>query len=130
MIELKSTAICTKKCFICFNKSPSKKMMKHAFYFALKVLFLLETCKFLSWYFGHIGKTNLIRKIWLISKLMTSQPGQQTIAIHIFPNISQSKWNQTMKFGQLIEYNKRKTFFQISCKGWCRKTSPRPLFFI
>ena len=57
MIELKSTVICTKKCFICFNKSPSKKIMKHTFYFTLKVLFLLETCKFLSWYFGHIGKT-------------------------------------------------------------------------
>ena len=36
---------------------------------------------------------------------MASQPGLQTIAIHIF-NISQSKSNQTMKFGQLIEYNR------------------------
>ena len=43
---------------------------------------------------------------------MTSQPGLQTIAIHILPNISQSKGNQTMKFGQLIEYNKRNNFFQ------------------
>ena len=33
-----------------------------------------------------------------------SQPGLQTIAIHTLPNISQSKGNQTMKFGQ-IEYN-------------------------
>ena len=38
---------------------------------------------------------------------MTSQPGLQTIAIHILLNISQSKRNQTMKVGQLIEYNKR-----------------------
>ena len=37
---------------------------------------------------------------------MTSQPGLQTIAIHILPNISQPKGNQTMKFGQLIKYNK------------------------
>ena len=36
---------------------------------------------------------------------MTSQPGQQTIAIHILPNITRSKGNQEMKFGQLIEYN-------------------------
>ena len=43
---------------------------------------------------------------------MMSQPGLQTIAIHIFPNISQSKGNQTMKFGQLIEYNKKKIFFK------------------
>ena len=40
---------------------------------------------------------------------MTSQAGLQTIAIHILPNISQSKGNQTMKC-QLIEYNKRNIF--------------------
>ena len=35
---------------------------------------------------------------------MTSQPGKQTITIHILPNISGSKANQTIKFGQLIEH--------------------------
>ena len=34
--------------------------------------------------------------------------------IHILPNISQSKGNQTMKIGQLIEYNKRNIFLQKS----------------
>ena len=43
---------------------------------------------------------------------MASQPGLQTIAIHILLNISQSKGNQTMKFGQLIEYNKRNILLQ------------------
>ena len=37
---------------------------------------------------------------------MTSQPGLQTIGILLMSNISQSKGKQTMKFGQLIEYNK------------------------
>ena len=41
---------------------------------------------------------------------MFSQPGLQAIAIHILPNISQSKENQTVKFGQLTEYNKRNIF--------------------
>ena len=41
---------------------------------------------------------------------MTSQPGLQRIAIHILHNISQCKGNQTMKFGQLIDYNKRNIF--------------------
>ena len=41
---------------------------------------------------------------------MVSQPGKQTIAIHIWSNISRSKGNQTMKFGQLIEYNRKKYF--------------------
>ena len=34
------------------------------------------------------------------------------IAIHILPSISESKDSQTMKLGQLIEYNKRGTFFK------------------
>ena len=68
---------------------------------------------------------------------MTSQPGKQTIAIHILPSISKSKINQIMKFGQLIhgtiiriivriivpwliEYNIRKNFLEKSytkCSG-------------
>ena len=43
---------------------------------------------------------------------MTSQPGLQTIAIHILLNISQIKDNQAMKLGQLIEYCKRNIFLQ------------------
>ena len=50
-------------------------------------------------------KNGLIRKLWLVSKFMTSQNEQQIIKIHLLPNISRSKGNQTMKFGQLIEYN-------------------------
>ena len=34
--------------------------------------------------------------------------GQQTITIQILLNISRSNGNQTMKFGQLIEYNMTK----------------------
>ena len=36
---------------------------------------------------------------------MTSQPGKQTAAIHLLPNILRRKGNQTMKFGQLVEHN-------------------------
>ena len=46
---------------------------------------------------------------------MTSQPGLQTIAIHILPNISQSKGNQTIKFGQLIKHNKKNIFLPKLC---------------
>ena len=42
---------------------------------------------------------------------MTSQPGQQTITIHILLNISASIGNQKMKLVQLIECNKKKFFF-------------------
>ena len=43
---------------------------------------------------------------------MTSQPGLQKITIHILPNILQSNHNQTVKFGQLIECNKKSIFLR------------------
>ena len=51
-----------------------------------------------------------MRKLRLISKFMTSQPVSQAIAKDILHNISRSK-NQTMKFGQVIEYNERNKYF-------------------
>ena len=76
--------------------------------------------------FGHVGKTVWLEKIRLTSKFMTSQPGLQPIAIHILPIISQSKGNQTMKFGQLIEY----VFLQKLCQKRGRETSSRPHYFL
>ena len=58
-------------------------MMNNAFYFILTALFVLKIFKFWS-----CKKNGLIRKIRLTSKFMKSQPGLQTIAIHILPNIS------------------------------------------
>ena len=57
---------------------------------------------------------------------MMSKLGNQTAAIHAFPNIFRSKGNQTMKFGQLIEYNMRNTFLEklyTKCGG---ETIPKP----
>ena len=59
---------------------------------------------------------------------MTSQPGWQTIAIDILPNISRSNDNQAMKFGQLIEYNEINIFLQKLYRKWGRETSPKPIF--
>ena len=58
---------------------------------------------------------------------MTSQPGLQAIAVHILPNTSQSKGNQAIKFGQLMEYNKGNIFFQKLCGKWGREISSRSL---
>ena len=62
--------------------------------------------------FWECRENGLIRKIRLTSKFMTSQPGLETVAIHILHYISQSKSNKTMKFDQLIEYNKKNIFLQ------------------
>ena len=57
---------------------------------------------------------------------MTSQPGYQKIVTHMLPNISRSKGNQTMKFGQLIDYDMRNTFLEKSHTKCGGETSPRP----
>ena len=57
---------------------------------------------------------------------MTSQRGQQTIAIHILLNISRSKSNQAMKFGQLIEYNVRSMFVKNHTQNALGRLFPDP----
>ena len=60
---------------------------------------------------------------------MKSQPGLQTVAIHILPNISQSKDNQMMKFDQLIEYDRRDHFFKNYAENEAKILVP-DIFFI
>ena len=71
-------------------------------------------------------RNGLIKKVRLISNFMTSQPGKQTIIIHILSNIWRSKGNKTMKFGQLIECNTRNIFLEKSFTKCDGETSPRP----
>ena len=60
-------------------------------------------------------RNNLIRKISLISKFMTSQHGKQKNTIQILPIMSESTGNQTKEFGQLIQYKHRIETFAVSC---------------
>ena len=71
-------------------------------------------------------KNCLIKKIWLTSKFIMSQPGKQTIAIHILNNISRSKNNQVMEFGQLVECNTRNIFLEKSYTKCGRELIPNP----
>ena len=93
------------------------KMMKNASYFTLKALFILKIFKFCP-NFLVIWQNGLIRKISLVSKFVSSQPGLQTIWLHIFTNISRSKSNQELKFGQLIEYNMQNIFPENQNQNW------------
>ena len=45
---------------------------------------------------------------------------------HIWTNIPGSKGNQTMKFGQLIEYNMIDIFIELSYTKHGGETIPRP----
>ena len=101
--------------------------MKNAFYLMLKDLFVLEIFTFLFWIFSY-AKNDLIRKLCLISKFLTSQAEQKTAATHIGPNIPRNKGNQAMKFGQLIEYNIRNIFLEKSYSKCGGKASHRPFY--
>ena len=57
-----------------------------------------------------------------------SQIGQQIITIHILANISRSKRNQTMKFGQLIKYSMTNVFLVKSYTKCGEETSPSPFY--
>ena len=57
---------------------------------------------------------------------MTSQPGKQTIAIHILTNFPKSKGNQAIKFGQLIESNMRNIFLEKSYSKCFTELFPDP----
>ena len=59
---------------------------------------------------------------------MLAELGQQTTAMHILTNISRSKGNQTIKFGQLIEYNMKNIFLQKSYKKWWWRNYSQTLF--
>ena len=99
------------------------KIMKNAFYFTLKALFVLKIFKFLSWLFGHVSKRLDLKDmvnsksydvtVWLTNNCNTHMP-----------TISRSKGNQTMKFGQLIEYNMRNIFLQKLYAECGRETRP------
>ena len=101
------------------------KMMKNAFNFTSKALFILKIFKLLYWPLGHY-KNGLIKKIRLISNFMMSQPGWQTVVIHILPNILRSKDNETIKFGQLLEYNTKVSFPEKSNTKCGAEASSRP----
>ena len=55
---------------------------------------------------------------------MMSKPGKQTIAIPLFSNISRSKSNQTMNFGQLIQHNKRNIYLKNHTQNMVEKLLP------
>ena len=100
--------------------------MKLSFSFTYKALFVLKIFNFLSWTFGHTAK-------WLDKKDKVNFKFygvtawlKKTIVMHILLNISRSKGNQAMKFGQLIERNMRNIFLEKSCTNYGRKASPRP----
>ena len=72
---------------------------------------------------------NINLKTEAIFKITTSSTEKQIITLHILCNISRSKENQKMKFGQLIEFNVKNFFLWNLCRKWGDKTRSRPLYF-
>ena len=101
-------------------------MMKSAFYFMLKALFVLEIFTFFVLTF--LQKNGLVRNLQSFSKFMTSQSGQQITTIHILSNISRSNGKQIMIFGQIMVYNMKNVFLGKLYTKCGREASRRPFY--
>ena len=77
------------------------KMMENTFYFISRAFSFSRYSNFCL-DFLVMTENSSIKKMRLISKIMTSHLGSQTIAIHILRIILKSIVNQTIKFGQLV----------------------------
>ena len=99
--------------------------MKNPFYSTLKTLFVLKIFKFLSWLWS-CRKT-----AWLERQVNFKIYGVATCLKNIcnthIANISRSKGNQAIRFGQLIEYNMRDIFLKQPYTKCGRETIPKPL---
>ena len=95
----------------------------------VKALFILKIFTFLSGLFNCVRK-RLDKKGNVNFKIYDVTTAQKIIKGHLFPNISRTKDNQAMKFGQLIEYKVNNIFHLKSCNESGRETSSRSLFFI
>ena len=81
-------------------------------YFMLKALLVEIFAFFLD--FLVMQRNGFIKELRFISKFITSQAGQQIFTIHILFNILRRIGNQSIKFGQLIEHDKRNIFIEKS----------------
>ena len=97
------------------NESPLK-VMKNAFYFIVKTLFVPMIFKFFSWHFWCYveNEKRLDKKVQFSFKTYDVTTWEQTITIHILPNTSRSKVNQIIIFKNHAER--------------CRGTNSGPLF--
>ena len=91
-------------------------MMKNASYFILKALFVLKNIYIFVLTFRSCRENGLIRKKSLISNLRRHNLVNKKLKYTYCPISHESKDNLKMKFGQLIEYNKRNIFLQKSCR--------------
>ena len=104
-----------------FATKNTLKRMKNIFYFTLKLFLFLR-------YWNIMQKNCSMKKLKLISKFMTSWIGKQIITTKTLPYISRSEDSQTMKFGELIEYNMRNIFFENTSWKCGQQTSSRFFF--
>ena len=101
------------------------KMTKNAFYFTSKYLKIFKIINFLFWLFGHVAK-RFHQKDKVNFKFCDVTASSTKSVIHILLSILRKKGNQTMKFGQLIQYNMRNTFLEKSYRECGGETGPRP----
>ena len=97
--------------------------MKNTLYFILKAIFFLEIFKFLSRIFAYVEK-RLDKKAYLIFKIYDATNWATN---NYNTNIIQYL-NQTMEFGQLIQYHMRYIFLEKSYTAFAGEARSRPFY--
>ena len=132
------SGLCNNFTFIKAGLSPFKKNLCHlldwkpfkndekSFLFHLKSSLRCPDIQVFVTTFWSCTKNGLIRKIRVTSKSMRHNVVYKQLEyLTCIPQYLKSKGNQTMRFGQLIEYDKINIFLQ---KLWGRETNSRPVF--
>ena len=103
------------------NKKPFKRDGE-CFLFHLKSSFRSQDFNFLSWSLGLVEKQLEEKEVhFKFYDGTTWETNNCRTQLH---NILRSKWNETMKFGQLIEYNMRNIFLEKVIRKVRWKTFP------
>ena len=93
----------------------SAKIWKMSIIWWNKSKYVYKTLPYVWYYPFPLWINDLVRfHLTYQEKRSVFLPQKNPAAIHIFPNISKSKNNQTMKFDQLIEHNMRSIFLDKS----------------
>ena len=92
-------------------------MIKNTFYFTLKALKIFNFC---------VELLVMLKKDKVNFKIYEFTTWEKSSCIHILPNISKNKGNQTVKFGQLVECSVKNIFLKKPYTKFNAETISKP----
>ena len=111
--------------FVWLNASPTN-MIKYAFCFTSKAIFVLKIFKYLSWCFRLCRKK--LKKAKVNFKIYGVTTWETNNCNTFMAQYLKKQRQSDNLFGQLLEYDRRNIFFEKPSRKWCSETSSRSIF--